>query len=263
MSEETTDRPPEQQRDIFTLVAVPVFICLVAAAAHGFFEYGARLQRSDLAGRSMERLVLVALYVAPGLFCGVMWKRWGFIFGAAVGVAVRLLTLFNLGMIVPYFDSQMAGTSMKAGWQQLPAFSSIALYSGGLGAVCALVGQVLTRVEVLKVRWFRWLNRAGLLCLTVGIVLAAGTWMFAFMPFGGSDRPRRIRGMLDGFKGMWDTMSLPVTALVWAGLALVLVCTVVLTVALVRSLAHRTPRAEPTPEPDAEEGAHEEGSARQ
>ena len=237
MSDETIEESGEQQSEAFTLAIVLVFICLVSAAADGLFELGVRLDISGFAGGSMKVLRFVALYVAPGLFCGFMWRNWGFAFGAGAGIVVRLLSAINLGMIAPYFNRRLFVASLGAGWQELPNFLVIILCSGGLGVACGLAGQLIARIETPEGRWLRWPGRIALLLLTAGLALAGGTWIITFMPWGGPERPRGVAEILKKRlveNGLFGKVDGPVAVLVWASLLLAAVCVALLLPQLTR-----------------------------
>ncbi|MBS3763315.1 MAG: hypothetical protein KGZ25_08445, partial [Planctomycetes bacterium] len=100
MAEDHDVEKLEEQQDLFTVVIAVFFITIVAALGHGFFAMADR--STGTVGTVVPRVV--ALYVFPGLMCGYAYGMWGILVGAIVGGVVRMLSLINLGFIIPYFE---------------------------------------------------------------------------------------------------------------------------------------------------------------
>lgn len=210
MAEQQESSSLQQQHDPFTFVVGMCFACIVMASAHGYFALGAGREM----GPSMKVFAALSLYVLPGLAAGFVWARWwGLLIGAGIGAAVRVLSLINLGFILPFvegghpfsFDAAVEATS-PVGLYLLAAVAA-GVVAGAAGWALATGGPDRS--------WFRWLRKLGVGIQFLGFLLAAGAWLYGFLPLGGR---RGFEG--EYMSGLVAKLHAPVTITLWVGLAL-------------------------------------------
>jgi len=233
MSEQERFETLAQRQDYFTCLIALLFFCTLSAFANGFFDYGARLSvRDDMGGfvaGSMRPLALGSLYVLPGLLCGLAWRKWGFLFGAGTAVAARLLTVVNLGMIVPYFGTPKGDFSFETGLEELilTGFLGVVAVPAAAGAVSGLLGQVLSRTPLSRRTGFRWARRLSSLALMLGFVGAAGGRVYSFplrtRIIGGED-DTAVLLKLDRFRGAFDRLDGLVVVVIWLSASVLVIC---------------------------------------
>jgi hypothetical protein len=223
----------EEQKDLFTFFAAIFFVCFLAAASNGFMEMGSRKATTG----GMELLRVVGLYALPGLIGGFIWHYWGLLVGAGTGVAARIISLINLGLVVPYMGktNQFAvGFSLDEAMQQLSPAGSfleglgdgfllrIGLAAGG-GVVFGVLGCLLGQPRLKQYRWFRIPRNLGVGLLTLAYVAAGGIWMVSFLPFG----TKRTETKMDRAEKLVQVADQYVVWVAVAGLVLVAILIVV------------------------------------
>lgn len=206
----------EEQRDAFTLVTSLIFVCLFTGLANGFFELGAR--------RSVPNMSLfrtLSLYVMPGLLCGFAWRKAGILLGAIVGAVVRLLSLVNLGFIMPYLN-RTGRFSLRAAREELHgSLLALVIASAVAGAAAGALGMAISASPLSQKRWFRWLRKAALALLTLGIVAAGLMAILTFFPMG---KARLLTQKLERLEKWMAAADTPLAVVIWLGLALTAVC---------------------------------------
>ena len=201
----------EQQSDPFTFFVALCFACIVTTLAHGYFA----LAETQKMGPSMRIFRAMTLYVLPGLVSGFVWTRWGLLIGAGIGTAVRVLSLINLGFVAPYategtsFSFDRAVESVGSVPLSIALAIGTAVLAAGAGWAMAARGP--------DKRWYRWLRKLGMAVLFLGILLAAGAWIYGFLPLTDA---RGFEGEMQHITNSVAAVSPAVTTLVWAGLAM-------------------------------------------
>jgi len=235
MSEQHDYEKLEEQRDLFTFVISLFFVCIISSVAHGFYGFAAiRLGNADpdIPVNILKVFSVAALYVFPGLLSGFVWRKWGVVIGAVLGIGARLLSLINLGFLVPYAKGSMF-YSFDDAVEAIPSLFVLLLGSAAAGLIAGAVGYSLREVGPWKPRCFRFARNAGLALVTSGFVAGGGLWLFGFLPYG---KRRGLQTLLQRMERISDFADAPLGAIVSVGAVLVVICIVVAALSLPRIL---------------------------
>jgi len=220
MSEREEYEKREEQRDLFTFGVAMFFFCIISVLAHGFFGYVAMKR-----GGVHVAFPYVAVYVFPGLLCGFVWRKWGVLIGAIMGVVVSLLSIINMGYLVPLkagtpmYSSDMAAKALPG------AFVLVFVVAPAVtGALAAAVGYIVAEARYGGRRLFRWLCRIGLVLLTLGFIVAGGVLLYSILPFGKLRGVQVLAARIDKVSGFLAT---PVAVVMLLGAALIVLCVLV------------------------------------
>ena len=201
----------EQQRDLFTFFIAICFTCLITAMAHGYFA----LSQHEAMGPSMAIFRTVCLYLLPGLVSGYVWLKWGLLIGPIIGAGVRVLSLINLGFVLPYVSGEST-FSFEAAVDAVAPFSLHIGLSLAAGLLTAGIGWLLGTAGPRRNTVYRWADKAGIALLFLGFILAGGAWIYSFLPLKDT---RGLEGKMQYAADIARTVHVPVTILIWAGLA--------------------------------------------
>jgi len=253
MAEQSEALEAEERRDFFTFLSGFLFVCLFVTAANAYFELQSRRLEGNLQ-LLMGVFRDVSLYVAPGLLCGIGWRKTGIPLGALAGAVVRLLSLIGLGFIMPYVHHPAGYRrfSLKAALEEVPNLPVTVLICLAAGAAAGAAGAILAGTAQADKRWFRALRSSALGLLLLGFVAAGGVTFVAFVPWG---RVYETRDKLERLQRWMHPVNPALSIVIAAGLVLTALCFLAALPGLRRARSEAPEEAPEAPaEPQAEEG---------